>query len=78
MSTTTIRGEVVINRPIAEVFAAVADVTRIGDFSPECTGSRWVSPATGPAVGAEFEGENVAKAGQKTLKKWTNTSKVTD
>jgi hypothetical protein len=36
-----------------------------------------VSPATGPAVGAVFEGDNVAALGPVTLKKWTTSSTVT-
>ena len=67
----------VINRPAAEVFAAISDITRMGEWSPECVGGRWVAPAIGPAVGAEFEGYNVAAAGPVTLKKWTTSSKVT-
>jgi len=67
----------VINRPVAEVFTAIADVTRMGQWSPECTGGRWIAPAAGPAVGARFEGDNIAKAGPVTLKRWTTTSEVT-
>lgn len=72
-STTT-----VIHRPAADVFSAVADITRMGEWSPECTAGRWVAPATGPALGAHFEGDNTAKLGPITLKKWTTTSEVTE
>jgi len=68
----------VINRPPSEVFDAVTDVTRMGDWSPECTGGRWVAPATGPALGATFEGDNIAKVGPISLKRWTTTSEITD
>ena len=68
---------ITINRPASEVWAAIADVTRMGDWSPECTAGRWVGGATGPAVGVEFEGDNVAKVAGRTLKKWTTTSEVT-
>lgn len=67
----------VINRPSSEVFDAVADVTRMGDWSPECTGGRWVAPATGPALGTKFEGDNIAKVGPISLKRWTTTSEIT-
>jgi len=67
-----------INRPASEVFTAIADVTRMGEWSPECTAGRWVSPATGPALGARFEGDNVATLGPLTLKRWTTTSEVTE
>ena len=69
---------IVINRPAAEVFAVVTDVTRMGEWSPECTSGRWVAPATGPAMGATFEGDNVASLGPITLKKWTTTSEISE
>ncbi len=69
---------VLINRPAAEVFAAITDITRMGEWSPECTGGRWVAPAVEPAAGATFEGHNIAKAGPLTLKRWTTTSEVTE
>ncbi len=68
----------VINRPPSEVFDAVADITRMGDWSPECVAGRWVDPATAPAVGAKFEGDNVVKVGPVTFKKWTTTSEITE
>jgi hypothetical protein len=67
----------VIERPVDDVFAAISDITRMGEWSPECVAGRWVAPATGPVVGAVFEGDNVAAAGPVTLKKWTTSSKVT-
>lgn len=68
---------VTIDRPALEVFAAVADITRIGEWSPECTSGRWVGGATGPAMGAKFEGDNKVVIAGITLKKWTTTSEVT-
>ena len=53
----------VIARPPAEVWAAVADITRMGEWSPECVAGRWVGGATGPAG--------------RTVKAWTTTSVVT-
>lgn len=38
------------------VWELVTDVTRIGEFSPETLEGRWVGGATGPAVGARFQG----------------------
>ncbi len=67
-----------VRRPAADVFAAIVDVTRMGEWSPECTGCRWVAPATGPSVGARFEGDNRAALGPVTLKRWTTTSEVTE
>lgn len=66
-----------IDRDPAMVFAAIADVTRMGEWSPECTSGRWVADATGPAVGAKFEGDNRLMMAGMALKKWTTTSEVT-
>jgi len=41
-----------------EVWNLVSDVTRTGEWSPENTGGRWRDGATGPAVGARFQGSN--------------------
>ena len=71
-ATTTIAA------PISAVFAAVTDITRMGEWSPECVACRWVDDTTGPAVGAKFEGDNVAAVGPVTLKRWTTTSEVVD
>ncbi len=65
-----------IEAPIGDVFAAVTDVTRMGEWSPECVGCRWIDGAGGPVVGARFEGDNVARVGPITVKRWTTTSKV--
>ncbi len=68
---------VVINRAPDEVFALIADVTRTGEWSPECHACRWVGGATGPAVGVKFEGDNSASIGPITAKRWTTTSEIT-
>jgi uncharacterized protein YndB with AHSA1/START domain len=75
MSTGT--ASITIDRPPAQVWAAIADITRMGEWSPECIAGRWVGGADGPAVGARFEGDNVAKIAGRTVKKWTTTSEVT-
>lgn len=68
---------ITIERAPDLVWAAIADITRTGEWSPECTGGRWVGGATGPAVGARFEGDNAMVVGGITLKRWTTTSEVT-
>ncbi len=40
----------------AEVWDLIADVTRIGEFSPETFEARWTRGSTGPEVGAYFKG----------------------
>ncbi len=75
--TTTGSTTLVINRPPLEVWSAIADITRMGEWSPECIAGRWKGGATAPVVGAEFEGDNIATLGKFTLKRWTTTSAVT-
>lgn len=40
------------------VFAAITDVTRMGDWSPETYAAEWNDGVDGPAVGATFTGHN--------------------
>lgn len=40
------------------VWNAISDVTRMGEWSPECHTCEWNDGATGPAVGARFTGHN--------------------
>ena len=57
--------------PPGAVYAMVADVTRMGEWSPECVHAEWVDGATGPAVGARFKGSN-----RKGLARWSTTPRV--
>jgi uncharacterized protein YndB with AHSA1/START domain len=41
-----------------QVWALVADLSRMGEWSPENTGGQWVKGATGPETGARFKGTN--------------------
>ena len=54
------------------VYAAIADVTRMGEWSPECVSCEWIDGASGPEVGARFEGTN-----QNNGKEWVTQSVVT-
>lgn len=49
--------EVVITAPPAVVFDLVSDVTRMGEFSPECVSCTWTNGGTG-SVGSRFVGHN--------------------
>ena len=65
-------GQIQINAPPERVWGMVADVTRMGEWSPECVRCEWVDGASGPAVGARFRGHN--KIGPM---KWSTVSTVT-
>ena len=62
-----------IDAPPEVVYDLVSDVTRMGEWSPECVRAEWVDGATGPAVGAKFKGHN--KLGR--FVKWSTTPEVT-
>lgn len=51
-----------VSRQIAaspdEVYAAISDVTRMGEWSAECHACAWHEGVDGPAVGATFDGHN--------------------
>jgi uncharacterized protein YndB with AHSA1/START domain len=47
-----------IAAPADAVYGALADITRMGEWSPECSGGRWLGGATAAAPGARFKGTN--------------------
>lgn len=64
-----------ISRDIAAspdaVYAAISDVTRMGEWSEECHHCEWHDGVDGPAVGATFDGHN--RNGEH---EWTTQGKV--
>lgn len=47
-----------VDAPAARVYALVADLPRMGEWSPECTRCVWLRGAAGAAPGARFRGYN--------------------
>jgi ligand-binding SRPBCC domain-containing protein len=47
-----------ITAPAEKVWALVADLPRMGEWSPENAGGTWTKGAAGPALGAVFKGTN--------------------
>ena len=66
-----------ISRDIAAspeaVWAAISDVTRMGEWSEECVGCEWHDGVEGPVVGATFDGHN-----RNGDKEWTSQGKVVE
>jgi uncharacterized protein YndB with AHSA1/START domain len=56
-----------------EVWRAVSDVTRMGEWSPECHTCEWNDGAAGPAVGVRFTGHN--RNGEY---EWTTEAEITE
>ena len=55
------------------VYALIADVTRMPEFSPELVECHWLDGATGPAVGARFAARNKVSRGPS----WVNKPVIT-
>ena len=66
-----------ISRHIAaspeEVYAAISDVTRMGEWSPECHTCAWHDGFDRPVVGAVFDGHN-----RNGDHEWTSQGKVVE
>lgn len=62
-----------IAAPADRVYELVSDITRMGEWSPECFECSWTKGATGPEVGARFKAKNKGGRGPA----WFNTPKVT-
>ena len=73
MGETTVTVEREIEAPAEEVWAMVSDVSRMGEWSPEATGAKWLKGATGPAVGARFTGRN-----QAGWRRWSTAGEVVE
>src|SRR5262245_22235044 len=65
---------VIVGAPADVLYDLVADMTRMGDWSPETAKVEWLEGSTGPAVGARFVGHNVT--GPFGLMKWSRTGTV--
>lgn len=68
---TTVQVDVHVDASPETVYAAVSDVTRMGEWSPETIKCEWLDGATGPAVGAHFKGTN-----KRGIVKWSTKSTV--
>lgn len=60
-----------VEAPAEKVFEMVADLSRMGEWSPECTRVEWLGGAGGTAVGARFKGHN-----QRGVRRWSTKGKV--
>jgi uncharacterized protein YndB with AHSA1/START domain len=60
-----------VDAPPERVYGLISDVTRMGEWSPECYRCEWVGGATGPEPGARFKGSN-----KQGWMKWSTTAEV--
>jgi hypothetical protein len=69
MSSWNFSESIIVSRPAEELYAMVSDVTRMGEWSPVCTGGWWDGDTRG--VGAWFTGHN-----ETPTKTWETRSRV--
>lgn len=55
-----------------EVYRLVSDITRMGEWSPECRRCEWIDGASAPTVGSSFRGHN-----RISRYRWSTTAQVT-
>lgn len=65
---------VVVDAAPRAVYELVADLPRMGEWSPECSSVDWTDGATGPAEGATFVGHN--RTGPRGLIRWSRRGRV--
>jgi hypothetical protein len=56
------------------IYALVADMARMGEWSPECQRVEWLDGAAGPSEGARFMGHN--QGGPRGLMKWSRRGRI--
>jgi hypothetical protein len=71
--TSTVEVERVVAAPAGVLYDLVADVTRMGEWSPETSACAWMGDASGPEVGARFRGRN-----RRGARRWSTVCTVTD
>jgi hypothetical protein len=65
---------VVVHAPAEELYDLVAELSRMGEWSPECKAVEWEGGATGPVVDARFVGHN--QGGPFGLMRWSRHGRV--
>jgi hypothetical protein len=66
--------ELVVNATAEHVYDLVADLPRMGQWSPECQGVEWEGGASAPVEGARFVGHN--RGGPRKLMRWSRHGRV--
>ncbi|HEX6238393.1 MAG TPA: SRPBCC family protein [Acidimicrobiales bacterium] len=66
-----LEASVVVDAPPETVWDLIADVTRMGEWSPECYRCRWIGRERQPVAGARFVGFN-----RRGLVRWATTNVV--
>jgi uncharacterized protein YndB with AHSA1/START domain len=60
-----------VDAPPEQLYGMVADLSRMGEWSPENEGGKWLGGASGPAEGARFKGRN--RSGRR---RWSTVARI--
>ena len=63
--------EVAIAAPPESVYELLADITRMGEWSPECVRCRWIGAASAAVPGARFRGTS-----RNGWRRWSTVSTI--
>jgi polyketide cyclase/dehydrase/lipid transport protein len=66
--------QLVMNATPELIYDLVADLPRMGEWSPECQRLEWADGAAGPVPGAKFVGHN--RGGPRDLIRWSRRGRV--
>ena len=66
--------QIVISATPERLYDLVADLPRMGEWSPECTSVEWTNDSSGPAEAATFIGHN--RGGPRKLMRWSRHGRV--
>jgi hypothetical protein len=64
----------VVSATASQVYDLVADLPRMGEWSPECAAVEWEDAHAGPVVGARFVGHS--RTGPRKLIRWSRRGRV--
>jgi hypothetical protein len=67
----TVSSSIDIHAPVGDVYALVSDVTRTGEWSPECVSCRWLDDATHAEQGARYRGRS-----RNGWRRWSTTATI--
>ena len=65
--------EITIGATPARIYELIADIERMGEWSPECIGCRWVGGAQSAVEGAQYRGTS-----QNGRRRWTTLSSIVE
>jgi hypothetical protein len=68
--------ELVVNATAERIYDLVANMPRMGEWSPECRQVEWEGGASAPVEGARFVGHN--RGGPRKLMRWSRHGRILD